>query len=298
MRFHLVAMLLMASVTAPAAAQRNESPERRIERLEQELRAVQRKVFPNGAEVAPEIDRQAPAGLQAGVPASSAVADLTARVDSLEAQLRELTGQVEQNGNRLRQAEEGLTRLRDTTGGRLDVLERGSAPVAEPDRPSSSSSSSAQRPRPTAAAATEEDEPATRPAATTSDAAAEEAYNAGFRMWEAKRYTEAQKALEAAAKRYPKSKWASWATNLAGRAYLDAGKPATAAKTFLANYQSNPKGERAADSLYFLGLALVSLDKPADACKAYDELQDVYKATMRDWIKSRLPAARSQAKCR
>ncbi|HEU0099348.1 MAG TPA: outer membrane protein assembly factor BamD [Allosphingosinicella sp.] len=294
MRFHLVAMLLMASAAAPAAAQRSETPERRIERLEQQLRAVQRRVFPNGAEIAPEIDPRQPSAAQAGVPASSAVADLTARVDSLEAQLRELTGQVEQNGNRLRQVEEALARLRDTTAGRLDALERGSAPPAEPSRPSSSS---AQPSRP--AAGSDDEEPDSRPAAAaTGDAAAEEAYNAGFRLWEAKRYTEAQKALEAAAKRYPKSKWASWANNLAGRAYLDAGKPATAAKAFLANYQANPKGERAADSLYFLGQALVALDKPADACKAYDELQDVYGATMRDWIKSRLPAARAQAKCR
>ncbi|HYG47051.1 MAG TPA: tetratricopeptide repeat protein [Allosphingosinicella sp.] len=289
----------MASAAVPAAAQRGESPERRIERLEQQLRAVQRRVFPNGAEIAPEIDREPPPGTQAGVPASSAVADLTARVDSLEAQLRELTGQVEQNGNRLRQIEDGLTRFRDSASGRLDALERGAAP-AETGRPAATTtSSSSQQPRGAAAETEEEEEPAARPAAPAStDAAAEEAYNAGFRLWEAKRYTEAQKALEAAAKRYPKSKWASWASNLAGRAYLDAGKPATAAKAFLANYQSNPKGDRAADSLYFLGQALVSLDKPADACKAYDELQDVYGATMRDWLKQRLPAARTQAKCR
>src|SRR5687768_8966158 len=101
MRFHLVAMLLMASAAVPAAAQRGETAERRIERLEQQLRAVQRRVFPNGAEIAPEIDPRQPVGIQPGVPASSAVADLTARVDSLEAQLRELTGQIEQNGNRL-----------------------------------------------------------------------------------------------------------------------------------------------------------------------------------------------------
>jgi TolA-binding protein len=300
MRFHLVAMLAMAFAAVPAAAQRNESPERRIERLEQQLRAVQRRVFPNGAEIAPEIDRQPTAGVEAGVPASSAVADLTARMDSLEAQLRELTGQVEQGGNRIRQVEEAMNRLRDSTGARLDALERNGVPAAdEPARPSASpTSSGSQKPRP-AAARTEEDEPAATPAvAATGEAAAEAAYNAGFRLWEGKKYTEAQKALEAAAKRYPKSKWASWAHNLAGRAYLDAGKPATAAKTFLANYQSNPKGERAADSLYFLGQALVSLDKPADACKAYDELQDVYGDTMRDWLRQRLPAARTQAKCR
>jgi len=295
MRFHLVALALIACAAVPAAAQRNETPEKRIERLEQQLRAVQRRVFPNGAEVAPEIDRTQPADAQAGVPASSAVADLTARVDSLEAQLRELTGQIEQNGNRLRQAEDALNRLRDSTGARLDVLERGAAPAEEPVRPSASTK---PKPKPVPAETEVEDEPASPAPSATGEAAAEEAYNAGFRLWESKRYAEAQKALEAAAKRYPKSKWASWANNLAGRAYLDAGKPATAAKTFLANYQSNPKGERAADSLYFLGQALVALDKPADACKAYDELQDVYGSGMRDWVKSRLPAARSQAKCR
>ncbi|HEX9965827.1 MAG TPA: outer membrane protein assembly factor BamD [Allosphingosinicella sp.] len=293
MRFHIVAALVMASVAAPAAAQRGESTERRIERLEQELRAVQRRVFPGGAQVAPEIEQQRPGDAPSGVPASSAVADLSARVDALESQLREITGQVEQNGNRLRQLEDGLTRFRDSAGARLDVLERGAAPAAEPARPSTTSSSSSkpQRPAP-------DDEPAAETPAPTGDVAAEAAYNAGFRLWEGKRYTEAQKALEAAAKRYPKSKWTSWASNLAGRAYLDAGKPATAAKAFLANYQANPKGERAADSLYFLGQALVALDKPADACKAYDELQDVYGSTMRDWLKTRLPAARTQAKCR
>ncbi|HEX8622683.1 MAG TPA: outer membrane protein assembly factor BamD [Allosphingosinicella sp.] len=295
MRFHLLAMMLLAGVAAPAAAQRNDSPEKRIERLEQQLRAVQRKVFPGGAEVAPEIEPQSAPGGDTGVPASSAVADLTARVDSLEAQLRELTGQVEQNGNRLRQMENAIAQLRDSLGGRLDALEKAGAPAAEPARPSASTP---QLPRPSAAAAANDDPPA-RPAAPASgEAAAEAAYNAGFRLWEAKRYVEAQQALEAVAKRYPGSKWASWAANLAGRAYLDAGKPATAAKTFLANYQGNPKGERAADSLYFLGQSLVALDKPADACKAYDELQDVYGATMRDWLRQRLPEARRQAKCR
>lgn len=294
MRFHLVGMLLLASVAMPAAAQRSESPEKRIERLEQQLRAVQRRVFPSGAEVAPEIEPQPSGAGPAGVPATSAVADLTARVDAIETQLRELTGQAEQNANRLRQMENAIAQLRDSTGGRLDALERGGAPAAEPAR---DTAATPQLPRPSTPVATSE-----RPVATASpparDGDAEEAYNAGFRLWEGKRYGEAQQALEAVAKRYPTSKWASWASNLAGRAYLDGGKPATAAKVFLANYQANPRGERAADSLYFLGQALVSLDKPADACKAYDELQDVYGSNMRDWLKQRLPAARREAKCR
>jgi TolA-binding protein len=127
---------------------------------------------------------------------------------------------------------------------------------------------------------------------------AEEAYNDGFHLWEQRRYAEAQRALEAMARNHPRHRLASWAKNLAGRAYLDEGKPATAARMFLANYQDNPRGERAADSLFFLGQSLAKLNKPADACKAYDELQDVYGSTMRDWLKQRLPAARSESNCR
>ncbi|MDP8993789.1 MAG: outer membrane protein assembly factor BamD, partial [Pseudomonadota bacterium] len=125
---------------------------------------------------------------------------------------------------------------------------------------------------------------------------AEEAYNAGYRLWEARRYEEAQAALQAVAERYPRSRWASWANNLAGRAFLDDGKPASAARIFLANYQNNPQGERAADSLFFLGQALTQLNRRPEACRVYDELASVYP-NMRDFLRQRLPEARRAARC-
>jgi TolA-binding protein len=141
-------------------------------------------------------------------------------------------------------------------------------------------------------------EPEPSAPATASADAAEEAYNKGFRMWERKDFAGAQAALDAMAKKYPTHAKASWARNLAGRAYLDEGKAATAAKVLLNNYQTDPKGERAADSLLFLGEALMKLGKPAEACQVYDELRDVYGDGMRDYLKQRLPRARAAAKCR
>jgi TolA-binding protein len=316
MRFHLIGLVLMAGIAVPAVAQRTESVDRRLERIEQELRAVQRRVFPgaNGAMIGPEMEADARVAAPAGVPASSAAADINARLDAMEGQLRTLTGQAEQNANRLRAIEDGLAQLRQATGTRLDALERaGSAsartvtetapPANAPDSlpnpgPIRQPSRAAAQPSRNAAPAPAAASPASSAASPRASAEAEAAYNAGFHLWEQKRYAEAQQALEQAARAYPDSKWASWSRNLAGRAYLDAGRPATAAKTFLANYQDNPKGERAADSLYFLGQSLVALNKPADACKAYDELQDVYGATMRTWLKQQLPPARAEAKCR
>ena len=291
MRFHLLGLALLASVAMPAVAQQADRLDRRVDRLEQEMRAVQRKVFPgaNVPIVGAEIQETRPVIEQQGVPAGNAVADLNARVDAVEAQLRALTSQVEQNGNRLRQLESAFATLRESTGARLDALEKPSTGAAQP----SADGDDAGEPQTTS----RNDAPAAKPAPATADDA-EAAYNAGFRLWEQKKYAEAQKALEAVAKKWPKHRLASWAANLAGRAYLDDGKPAAAAKVLLANYQENPKGERAADSLFFLGQALMKLNKPADACKAYDELQDVYGETMRSYLRERLPAARREARCR
>jgi len=305
MRFHLIGLALLASVTVPAMAQRPESIDKRLDRIEQELRAVQRKVFPgtNGPVLAPEMEPQTSPPPPVGVPATSAVADLGARLDSIEAQLRALTGQSEQNANRLRMMEDGLAQLRQTTSGRLDALEKAAAAQAASRAAAAPEAETADTAAPIAAPVRQ----ASRRSADAGLAAdtgapasgdAEAAYNEGFHLWEQKKYAAAQQALEQVAHNYPDSKWASWARNLEGRAYLDAGRPATAAKTFLANYQDNPKGERAPDSLFYLGQALVALNKPADACKAYDELQDVYGDTMRTWLKQQLPAARSEAKCR
>jgi TolA-binding protein len=316
MRFQILGLVLMASAAMPALAQRPETLDRRVDRIEQELRAVQRRVFPNANSpyVAGEIQDQPAPPSTLGVPATSAVADLTARVDALEGQLRAMTNQAEVNSNRLRLLEEGLAQLRTDNAARLDALERAGAaaatpPVAEEEpqpQPPAPVRGASGRNQPTRAA-TPPAEPSRspEPAAASSasargdnDAEAEEAYNAGFRLWDQKRYSDAAQALLQVAKKYPSSKWASWANNLAGRAYLDDKKPVQAARILLANYQDNPRGERAADSLFFVGQALMDVGKPEAACKAYDELQDVYGRSLRDYLKQRLPAARAEAKCK
>ena len=285
MRFHLLAGIVLASAAIPAAAQQRDPVERRVERLEQELRAVQRRVFPDGRAqfVEPEIGPGAGPAAQ-GQLSGDALSNLVARVDSLETQLRTLTGQVEEQGYRTRQIEEQVGRLRTDLQGRLDRLERDSAPATPEPAP---------RPAP------REPEPAAEPAPAPAPAApdaAEQAYNAGYRLWDAGRYGEAQQALEQAATRHPRGRWISWIRNLQGRAYLDDGKPATAARILLANYQENPRGERAADSLFYLGQALTRLNRRTEACRVFDELAQVYPS-MRDFIRQRLPEARTAARC-
>lgn len=268
-------LFLIAGVAAaPLAAQSSPDLATRVGKVEKELRAVQRKVFPNGQPLEPEIVAPTPA--PAPAPATSPVADLSARVDAIEAQVRTLTAQSEQNGHRVGQLEEQVRQLV------ADAQARAAAP------PPAAAPAPAEE-APTAAAPGVE-----RP--STGDAA-EDAYTYGFRLWQAKNYADAEIELKRVADFYPEHRRASFAQNLLGRAYLDDGKPALAAVALYDSYKKWPKGERASESLYWLGQALIQLKKPADACKVYAEFGDVYGTTASAALKAQVATGKKQAKC-
>ncbi|MEP7349645.1 MAG: tetratricopeptide repeat protein [Sphingorhabdus sp.] len=285
---------IMLFVTTPSFAQ-DTSVEGRVGKLEKEMRAVQREVFPNGAGkfFEPEIK---PADGKAPSPttSSTAVADLLARVDALETQLATLTGQVEQQGNNMRSVET-----------RLKTLE---ASLKEQEAPAVAVTPAAivaAKPTPKPAAVT----PAAKPSAARTAAvsaiekpatgdAFEDGYNYGYRLWEAKFYPEAQMTLEETVKKFSKHKRLSYARNLLGRAWLDDKKPATAVKIFYDNYKNDPRGDRASDSLFFLGSALIDLGKPVEACEAFGELAKAYPDAATGRLAERLAAGRTRAKCK
>ena len=312
MRLPLMAALLLLS-TAPAAfapAQAQADLGGRVDKLEKEMKAVQRKVFPGGDNrfFEPEITPAAPQAAPEGIPATTPLADVTARVNALETEMQQLTSQVEQNGFRLRQLEDAMNKMKGDTDARLLQLEGGTAAI-KPGAPSTAAAASSvatpppivTTPNPNPPAITPPPAPAATaaaaPAAAASDDQAEAIYLAGYKLWADKKYPEAEAALKDFVAKYPKHRRASYAQNLLGRAYLDEGKPALAAEAFYANYQKMPRGERAPDSLYYLGQALLQLKKPKDACRVYGELQDVYGATMAASLQDKVTKARADAKC-
>jgi TolA-binding protein len=296
-RFAIPLIAIFTLATMPAAAQRQKpTPEERIGRLEKQVRQVQKQVFPKGQPADTAGFSDDPAATQ------SAVGDLGGRIDSLERQLTDLTRASEENGQRLSVMEADLARLRADQETRFRALETGGA-VAEPSAGAAESGAAAAEPDDVAeldvppAPKPKVETSLPRAASGTSDAG-ELAYDQGFRLWEAKKYDQSITALRAMASSYPNHRRVSWANNLAGRALLDKGQPRAAAEALLANYRANPKGERAADSLFYLGKALVKLGQPTQACKAYGELSDVYGSTMRPALKAMIPAARAEAKCK
>jgi TolA-binding protein len=288
-----------ALVLAPAAVSAQDTNvDGRVTKLEKEMRAVQRKVFPDGAGKFFEPDIQADPAKPAtsGTPSSSAVTDLIARVDALETQLATLTGQVEQQGARM-----------TSMDGRLKELEA--------QMKSASAAATLPEPKPVAVApkpapaAAKPATPAAKPSASRTAAVAaiqkpasgdafEDSYSYGYRLWESKFYPEAQVQLQDTVAKFPKHKRASYARNLLGRAWLDEGKPATAVKIFYDNYKNDPRGDRAPESLYFLGDALTDLNKAAEACEAFGQLASAYPTEASGRLSGRLAEGRKKAKCK
>jgi len=285
-----------------ALAQRTPSVENRVDRLEQEMRAVQRKVFPGGAGqlVTPDVTPTPTPGIVPGTPAESPIADLTARVSAIEAQVARLTGQVEENQNKLRQLEDQVARL--------------SGPPAAPILPTEAPPPSGGGGRGSGSAAAAPQTPAPAPAAAPGDQAARnqqvaaverpstgnaalDSYTYGYRLWSAHFYPEAQAQLQATLDKYPNDPIASRTQNLLGRAFLDDGKPYTAVTIFYENYRKRPQGERAAESLAWTGEALIRVNDLNRACVVYEQIGEEFGTTMPDNVRQMMMDGKARAKC-
>lgn len=308
------AAAIAIAAAVPAQAQ-DTTVAKRVDRLEKEMRAVQRQVFPGGApaffegEIAPD---NTPGQRST---ASTPVADLTARVDALETQLQTLTGQTEQNAFQLRELEKQFTAYKAEMEKRLAAPVAGTEATATPASLPVVTTRPTPTPASTTVAATPPKKPATTPAASSGkpDAArlalvkkveipssgneTKDAYDYGYRLWEAKLYPEAQAQLKTVVAKWPSSSQASFAQNLLGRAYLDEGKPSLAAVAFYNNYKDRPSGARAPHSLMYMGVALDKLGRKADACKAFRELEEVYGDKAPQDVRTDAAAAKAKAGC-
>ena len=83
---------------------------------------------------------------------------------------------------------------------------------------------------------------------------------------------------------------------LLGRAYLDEGKPNSAAVAFRDSYERWPTGDRAAESLAWFAEAMMQLNRPRDACKAYEVLVDNF-APLPATLKGMMDKGRARAQC-
>lgn len=304
----VLAALALGLTALPAAAQ-DASAEARLRKVEAEVRALQRQVFPggDGRFFEPEVSTAAQPRPGPTTPSTTAVTDILIRLDALEAQMQALTAQTEQNTN-------GLAQVL----ARLTALEAGAAPAATvaATTPAVSTAPAVATPTPAATGSRPAASPATTPATAaasgpsaqrlaavqaiakpqTEDAADDE-YSYGFRLWDAKFYPEAQQQLALYVEKYPRHARISFGRNLLGRAFLDDNKPRDAATWFLRNYQADKNGARAGDSLLYLAESMIALKDTNRACIALSEFAETYPALATGRLASQYEANRKKVTC-
>jgi TolA-binding protein len=299
----LVALALTGTSLAavPAHAQ-SQVTEARLKQIEGQLRALQRKVFPDGAgkTFAPEIQTgEANPAPSAAAPATSAVTDILGRLDSIEAQLRQLTARTEENTNELAQLDarlkpferERADRLAAEAKAKADAEAAAAAQQAAEQQAAAQQAAEPAQPSPERIAAVKK---IVKP--STKDAGDDD-YIYGFRLWSAGFYPEAEQQLRMFADKYSDHWRRTYALNLLGRAYLDDGKPKDAAPWFLKNYQDDKQGARAADSLLYLAESMIALKDTKRACIALAEFGSTYPAVATGRLSDQYQADRGKVTC-
>lgn len=321
----LLAGFAFVSVASPAAAQ----DDARLRKIESEVRALQRAVFPGGEGrfFTPEVltpGAQPQPQAQVGTPSTTALVDVLARLDTLETQVAQITARTEENGNAIAMLQQELAAMKaaqqpvTASTGPIATAPVAVAPTTvQPSgivTPPASTRPAATTPAPAASTRPATATPANtapRPAAPSADRlakvqavlkpatadAGDDEYTYGFRLWEAKLYPEAQQQLALFLQKYPSHARVSFGRNLLGRAYLDDGKPREAATYFFQNYQANKQGDRAPDSLLFLAETMITLNDTNRACIALAEFGDTYPALATGRLKDQYDRSRGKVRC-
>jgi TolA-binding protein len=317
----LLALGAGLAAAGPAAAQDTDA---RLKKVEAEVRALQRQVFPGGdgkyfpPEVVTPSNPGAGSQQPTGTPGVTPMTDVLNRLESIESQLARLTARSEVTDNALSQLQARVDALEakgaapagpeaapdagtdagaDQPTGAIpvpDTVDRNLSAMKTPAKPAPAPTSSKPAGKPSAARLAKVQAVAKPDTGNPGD----DEYSYGFRLWEAGLYPEAQQQLKLYVDKYPKDPKISYGRNLLGRAYLDDKQPAAAASYFLQNYQADPQGARAPDSLLFLAESMIALKENTKACRALAEFGDNYAALATGRLRDQYDKDRKQAACK
>jgi len=267
----------------------------RVIELETEVKSISQKTYSQG--YTPGATAVTSTTTANGTPLKSAdmsAPDVETRLNSLENQLRNLTGQVEQATYQSQQTNTALQKLSSDMDFRLQQLEQhqGAAAQANPANNASPPQTAGGLP-PAVMAPNDPNAPLANvaaPSAVIANTAAglppavnqdapgspEELYNRAYSEMQRKDYQTAQTDFKNFLSGNPASRLAPNAEYWLGEIYYAQGNYKLASATFADGYQKAPKGAKAADNLYKLGLSLEQQNRNKDACTVLRELTKEY----------------------
>ena len=292
----LVIAVVAASVGgAGVSAQSRAELAARIDQIERQLRAVQRKLFSQTGEAG----GQPPAVTQTEqLNSRRLLADMSVQVSNVEAQLRRLTGRLETLEHRQAGMQKTIELLRKDTALRFEEAQgaaavTGTVSIPSPQAKSNRLEQAIEKPAPQVLP---EAPPQLPEGIRLPDGAPKEQYDYAFAFIHKNDLDKGRQAMEKFIARNPSDTLVGNAKYWLGRIQLRQNRPGLAAQQLLSLIESFPEHPKMTDALVDLADALVQLDSASDACNALAEFNRVSdKASPR--LKQRAGLIAKKANC-
>jgi tol-pal system protein YbgF len=278
------ALGLVCAVIAAAPAFAQSDEDRRLDRLDKDIHELRAIVFQGRDTGQPVVVR--PAGPDPDVTA------LGARLDGMDASLRQITGQIEVLTHDIDQARQAASAAHDQAiqlqgqlkdlSDRVAKLETASAPPPPPPPPAGASGAASAAPN--AAAASAPPSPS-------------DAYKAARALFTARDYAGAAQAFQAFVSQYPTNPQTPTAYYWLGESDTAREAYADAVPAYANALKGWPRTAWAADATVNLSRALAETSHTDQACAALGEFDRRYHAAAGSVVKARAAEVRIRAKC-
>lgn len=207
------------------------------------------------------------------------------RSEQFNEQMRDMTGRIEELQHTVDVLRSRLDKMQADYDARLQALEQGGGgaggngpqtamngqpPVLTPPPPRNRNPGSQIAP-PSEQQAMAGSPPAAD-AGTLPNGSPQQQYDYAFGLLRDANYPAAERALRDFVHRYPDNRLSSNAQYWLGETYYVRRNFQAAAAAFAEGYQRYPKGPKAADALLKLGSSLAMLNRRADACRSFAQL--------------------------
>lgn len=291
----LLAGMFAASIpaSAPASAQNAQLQTliQRLDRMGEDLRILQKDYYRGQKTGASRLQ----AGQSIGSKDGGRLADAEIRMSNLEADMRRLTGQLEEVRHGMATMLRRLDGLVKDVDFRLTEIERGiakapgrngTAPVAGSNAPPGTLGATASLGAPATSAKSDQ-----RTAAGSSTVLPQgtpiEQYNYAYSLLTKMQLQDAEAAFQEFLAQHGEDPLAGNAQYWLGETYYARQNLAEAARAFLTGIQRYPNSAKAPDSLLKLGISLSKLGKMEDACAAFLEMQRKF-TSLRTQVRKRM----------
>lgn len=287
-------VIMLAGLQTPVVAQSSPAVmNERIETLERQLRLLQRRMSGGDVAVADNSVADAPS-----VSDRRLLADISARIGTLDRQIRQLNGRLEEFEYRQNELSTLVEQLQtQMTIQREQQLAGAGLPPAQPPASSGPATAPAQAGQDVLPALpTEETPTAAAPTISLPDGSASERYGYAFSFVRSNDLDSGRLAMEQFLAEHGDDAQAANAKFWLGRIHMQQGRNAEAAQMFLRLIEEHPNHNRRVDSLVDLSDVLIKLGAAEDACNALAEFRRIEDEAS-DRLKSNARRLSDRARC-